>query len=172
MDHPFLDFKADAVFRLGELALMTEKAKSSFQSRVDKTIQFWKKAIDWGNSEAALELGQLYYTGIGVVRNISKAEFYWKKGFDLKSDFYEICGLRLINLYLEHQLDQIDKAIEICHKLLMKNPLQGTCYYKLYLIHMSPITGKNDLQKAMNYLQKGVEAENPECIFTTMSLSK
>jgi TPR repeat protein len=171
LDKPYNEFKAEAVFRLGELVALTEKTKISMSKRVDSTVRYWKKALAWGHNEAALELGQMYYQGKDVERDLVQAEAYWREGYEMKRDFYEMCGLRLINFYLEHKKDQIEQAIDICNKLLLQKTVQGICYYKLYLIHTLPIQGKQNLQKAMKYLQKGVNSEDPDCIFTTMNLS-
>ncbi len=89
-----LDQNAEANRLIGQIYIGAERGVSDIKRDTKKGIEFLSKALSLGNSEAALDLGNLYYYGNGVKESRKKAEQYWKQSYELGN---ENAGFALAN---------------------------------------------------------------------------
>jgi TPR repeat protein len=155
LTQPCLKNNTEALHLIGQIYLLAEKGFSDIKKDIKKTIEYWEKAIELKHSESAYELGKIYNTGYGVKVNLNRAEKYFKLGFEFKTEFYEFCGLELIELYID--INELEKSIEICNKLIIEKMLLGNCYYKLYRIYSTPNTPLYNIDLSIHYLKCGFE---------------
>lgn len=155
LTQPCLESNTEALHLTGQIYFLAEKGFSDIKKDVKKAIKYWEKAIELRHSESAYELGKIYNMGYGVKINLNRAEKYFKLGFEFRTEFYEFCGLELIELYID--INELEKSIEICNKLIIDKLLLGNCYYKLYCIYSMPNTPLHNVDLSIYYLQHGFE---------------
>lgn len=145
----------DAQLLLGQIYYRAHKAMTGVSRSYPKSRKYLLKALELGNAEAAGELADMYYFGFGVKENYKKAEFYWKQGADADN---EMAQFDLANFYYDHLNEKIDEAIILYKTLITKNEFVGNSNLKLGRIYYRGLGVDNDVNEALSWLAKGVEA--------------
>jgi TPR repeat protein len=149
LESPDLADCADAMLLLGQIYNGTSKSQGGVSRSIPNARKCWLKALELGNSEAALELGNLYYFD---KINHKKAEEYWLFAAEAGN---ELAAFKLVDFYYDHRNDRINKAIELCHWLISKNEFVGNCYLKLGRIYYRGKGVPRDVAQARIWLEKG-----------------
>jgi TPR repeat protein len=148
-----LDENAEANRLIGQIYIGAERGVSDIQRDIKKGVELLSKALSLGNSEAALDLGNLYYYGNGVKESRKKAEQYWKQSYELGN---EEAGFALANYYYDHCPENSHNTIDILKDLIDRNEYKGNCYFKLskiYATGLGPILP--DQKLALLYMEQG-----------------
>ncbi|MBK9765314.1 MAG: sel1 repeat family protein, partial [Flavobacteriales bacterium] len=152
---------AEANRLIGQIYIGAERGVSDIKRDTKKGIEFLSKALSLGNSEAALDLGNLYYYGNGVKESRKKAEQYWKQSYELGN---ENAGFALANYYYDHSPENSQRTIEIMKDLIIRNEYKGNCCSKLSKIYASghgPISP--DQKLALFYMEQGAFEGHVHC---------
>lgn len=149
-----LQANADALLLLGQIYNATSKSSGGVSRNTSKARQYWLKAFELGNTEAARELADMYYFGEGVKENYRKAEYYWKSAA-VAGD--EIAQFELANYYYDYVPDKINNAIELYKLLIDRDEFVGNSCLKLGRIYYRGIGVPRDTDKAFYWLTKGAE---------------
>lgn len=149
LESPDLAENAGALLLLGQIYNGTTKSRGGVARSMPNARKCWLKAFELGNSEAAWELGKLYYFD---KNNRKKAEEFWLAAADMGN---ELATFDLVNLYYDHLNDKIDKAIELCHWLIEKNEFVENCCLILGRIYYRGKGVPRDVAQARIWLEKG-----------------
>jgi uncharacterized protein len=159
-----LDKNAKANTLIGKILIRAERGISNIKKDTIKGIKFLKFGLELGDSEAGLELANIFYFGKGVKVSKKKAEEFWKLSFELGD---ELAGFELANFYFDDLHEKISEAIIIYNKLIERKEFEENCYYKLYRIFEKGIGGiKPNQELALKYLEKGANKLNVNCCMT------
>lgn len=149
LESPDLADNADALLLLGQIYNGTSKSQGGVSRSIPNARKCWLKALELGSSEAALELGDLYYFD---KNNHKKAEEYWLIAAEAGN---ELAAFKLVDFYYDYRNDRIDKAIELCHWLIAKNQFVENCCLKLGRIYYRATGVPRDVAQARIWLEKG-----------------
>lgn len=154
LESPDLAENANALLLLGQIYNGTTKSCGGVARSMPNARKCWLKALELGNSEAAWELGKLYYFD---KNNRKKAEEFWLAAADMGN---ELAAFDLVNLYYDHLNEKIHKAIELCHWLIDKNEFVDSCCVKLGRIYYRGKGVPRDVDQARVWLEKGAALDN------------
>ncbi|MBU3010709.1 sel1 repeat family protein, partial [Polaribacter vadi] len=156
-----LEENSEANTLLGKIYLYAEQGRANIERNPKKGIKFLEKGLNLGDSDAGLELAEVYYLGDEVKQNLKTAENYWTKSWSMGNIQ---AGFELANFYFDERNNKIEKAIKIYEELIKRNENIGNCYSKLSRIYEYGIGGINpDSEKSMLYLEKGAEVFDIYC---------
>jgi len=149
----------EANYLLGRIYETAEKGISNIKKDIKIAISFYEKALSLSHPDAGLELADIYYTGYLVKENLKKAEKYWKISSRLGN---ELATFELANYYYNN--NKINDAVQL-YSILVNGKFGGNSCFKLAISFLRGNEIKKDVLKAIEYLKKGVELDNVNCLF-------
>ncbi len=156
-----LEVNAEANTLIGQIYTGAERGISNIKKDVKKGIQFLQMGLNLGDSEAGLELADIYYIGNGVKESNKKAVEYWRLSHTLGN---ESAGFQLANFYYDNLNEKIDDAIQIYKELIERHEFEENSYYKLSRIYEKGIGGIiPNLELSIEYMEKGAELGHVHC---------
>ncbi len=137
------------------LALSFENGAKYLKPDINKTVVYYKKAVELGNGQAMANLGYMYEIGQGVNKDLNKARELYEKsatrnepqGINNLATFYRegIAGLPLDS---EKAISLYQQAAEMNNKYALNN--LGKIYFRGKLV-------EQDYKKALEYFLAAAE---------------
>lgn len=127
-----------------------------------KGLEYLFKALDLkkyadNNGEIERLIGLCYYYGAGTDQNINEAIEWFNKSVELHNT---TALTNLIDAYTA--IDDYDKWLVCVEKLLAND--DDRAYRLMYVAYYNGLGVQKDVPKAMEYLMKGAESENPQAM--------
>jgi TPR repeat protein len=138
---------SQAHYNLGLISENPERGKRNIQ----KAIHHYQTAFDLGCAEASEDLGNFYYFGTGIKKNVIKACEIWEKGFKLGS---ECAGFQLISHIFHFTTDyKHTELLSLIDSLLNRNASWKSLYYNKFKIYSDKTWDGYNIDEAIKYLK-------------------
>ena len=135
------------------------------QKNYIKSLELYIKALNMGNLNANIGLGDAYFFGWGIKPNTEKAIDYYLNGINAKTNedgYAEFILYYIYNLGVDIPKDE-NKSFEYLKMSYKKG------YYKSYgrmgLNYLNGINVKKDINKAISLFKKGVALNNGDSLY-------
>jgi len=162
LDIEELSTSAEALFMLGDIYNCADKRVGGVSRSIPKARKYWLEATQYGSSDAAVELGNLYYLADGVKQNYSKAEKFWLIAANAG---HEIGRFKLADFYYDYQLENINDAIILFKSLIdEQSTFSGNSCCRLGRIYDRAKGVKRDSKQAALWYEKGAKLNHGNCL--------
>jgi tetratricopeptide (TPR) repeat protein len=157
----FID-NPEALLLLGDIYSDTDKRISGLARDNYKARDCWLRSHELGCSEASRNLADMYYWGMGKIKqNRKKSEEFWKVAH---SQGDEMATFALANYYNDDKNESIDEAIKLYEELVEKNEFTGNACTNLGRIYYRGKAIPKDFEKAFYWSKKGADLGNGNCL--------
>lgn len=131
----------------------------AIQPNYTKAMSYAKKSVELGFLPGNKLVGDMYYNGLGIPKDESKAIYYWELSDDHSS------YIALFNYYSIRTDDYSQKKIKELVQKLLKADDDADCQNLLAICYAKGIGGlPADISKALYYGQKAASNGNPEAL--------
>ncbi|WP_078085455.1 tetratricopeptide repeat protein [Microbulbifer mangrovi] len=151
----------EALFILGNIYNCADASIGGVRQSYPKARRYWLEALKHGSTEAAVELGDLYYFGNGVKQSFSKAEHFWM----IAASAGDETGIfKLAGLYCDHMPEKIHDAIAYLQALADGSSFADNACYKLGKIYNRGIGVDRDPVQAASWFEAGAKHNHGSCL--------
>lgn len=144
----------DLLVLYGQILLNPSRGKSK-KEKLKKGIESLEKALEMGSTDAAEELGDLYFYSDHLIKqDIPKAISCWEKGYGLGS---VLCVNELLKYYKDYDELSYNKIIELATFLTKDDIFKTTGFFNLGKVYMNPEFEVFNVELALKYYNKACE---------------